>query len=309
MPFVVQAAIAGAAVVFIAVSAAMNAIFLSSLGQTPTETTLLGAVSLAADLAKAVLPVVIVRAVMVKSWSHGGFAGIMLALLVAMSLASGTGFAALTRTTATANRAALSDQLAARQRELQDAESAIAALHATRQSAVIVADIDARMIEWNWNATKGCTDISGAGNRKFCAGLAVLRAELAAAQTRDRLTAERSGTRASLEALQKAGAGREGDPQAAAIAALFKVDPTLPRVILPVSVAVVLELGSVVLVLLWAGPTVRGWKPEPEHASTETKPPPVDIQPPPPHPPDPVGWQLQQSRSRLTDNRGGSHAR
>lgn len=309
MSLLVQAAVAAAALIFIGVSAAMNAVFLSSLGQTPTEATLLTAVSLSADLAKAVLPVLIVRAVVIRSWWHASIAAVMLALLVVLSLTSGTGFAALTRNAATASRAALAERLDAHRRHLRDTEAALSSLPAARQTAVVEADIEAARIDWAWTATKGCTEIAGASNRRFCSGVAILRAEFVAAQTRDRLTAERDGTRTNQDALQQAGASGESDPQAAAIAAVLKVDPALPRVVLPVSIAIVLELGAVVLVLLWAGPTVRGWKHDDRQSPPVAKPLAVDIQPPPPHPPDPVGWQLQRSRSRLTDNRGGNDAR
>ena len=51
-----------AAALFIAVSATMNSLFLGSLGRTPLEAGLFAAVSIAADLAKAVLPVALLAA-------------------------------------------------------------------------------------------------------------------------------------------------------------------------------------------------------------------------------------------------------
>jgi hypothetical protein len=50
MNFVLQGAVVVGALIFIVVSAAMNALFLSSLGRSPVEMGLLAAVSLAADL-------------------------------------------------------------------------------------------------------------------------------------------------------------------------------------------------------------------------------------------------------------------
>ena len=111
MSLLVHAAIAGSALIFIAVSAAMNAVFLSSLGQTTMETSLLAAVSLSADMAKAVLPVLVVRALFLRAWWHLALSSGMLGLLVALSLTSGTGFAALTRNAATANRVAHTDRI------------------------------------------------------------------------------------------------------------------------------------------------------------------------------------------------------
>ena len=122
MNLLLLVAVALAALLFIAVSATMNALFLSSLGRTPIECGLLAAVSLASDIVKAVLPVVIMRAIILRAWVQGGAAALMLAVVVALSLASGTGFAALTRGTVTASRAAQNDLLVARQRDLAEME-------------------------------------------------------------------------------------------------------------------------------------------------------------------------------------------
>jgi len=305
MSLIVQATVAVAAALFIALSAVMNALFLSSLGRTAVEVGVLGAVSIASDLVKAVLPVLLVRAVMVKAWGHGAIASLLLAIAVALSLASGTGFAALTRHAVVANRDSQADALAARQTELRDIEAEIASLGVARHTAVVETEIAAQIIDRRWMMSKSCTDIMGTPQRTFCAGLATLRSEHATATARDRLAAERRGTRTKIESLQSAGAGGDSDPQAAAIAALLGVDRSMPRRVLPITVAVMLELGSVILMLLLAGPTVRGWK-EPVDAPTAT---PVTIPVSAPHPPDLVGWQLRRNASKLSDNRGESHAR
>ena len=302
-------AIAAAALVFIAVSAIMNALFLSSLGRTPVEVGLLAAVSIASDVVKAVLPVLVVRAVIMRAWTHCAIASLMLTVVVALSLASGTGFAALTRNTAVTVRDAQADDLAARRLELRDIETGIEGLAPSRQAAVVEAELAGLTVDRRWTLSKSCTDITLATTRKFCSEMSALRSELASAMARDRLTAERRGTRGRIDALQSAGAGGESDPQAVAIAALLGVDKSTPRLVLPVSIAAVLELGSVILVLLLIGPTVRRWK-EPVDApvavpTARTVTIPVSV----PHPPDMVGWQLRRNTSKLSDNRGGSHAR
>ena len=129
-----------------------------------------------------------------------------------------------------------------------------------------------------------------------------LKSELALATARDQLTAKRSGTRARIDVLQLAGAGGDSDPQAAAIAALLSVDKSTPRLVLPVSIAVVLELGGVILVLLLAGPTLAGWR-EPGSAP---KPTPVPAQLP--ESADRIHWQRQRNKAIVEANRGGAHA-
>ena len=168
MSLVLQATVAGAALLFIAVSAIMNALFLSSLGRTPVEVGLLAAVSVAADLVKAVLPVLILRAIIARAWAHLVIASMMLAVVAALSLASGAGFAAVTRNSAVTLRVSQANTLAARQTELRDIEVGIAGLPQTRQTGVIETDIAAQTIDRRWALSKSCTDITTASVRKFC---------------------------------------------------------------------------------------------------------------------------------------------
>ena len=303
MSLILQATVASAALLFIAISAIMNALFLSSLGRTPIEVGLLAAVSVASDMVKAVLPVLIVRAIMIRAWSQCVIASVMLTVVVALSLASGTGFAALTRNAAVTTRDAQADELAARQRELRELEIGIEGLAPSRQTAVVEAAIAGLTIDRHWALSKSCTDITGPSARKFCTGLSTLKSELALATARDQLTAKRSGTRSGIDVLQMAGAGGDSDPQAAAIAALLGVDKSTPRLVLPVSIAVVLELGGVILVLLLADPTLIGWR-EPG-----TSPKPMLVPAEVPMSADRTHWQRQRNKPILTGNRGESHER
>jgi hypothetical protein len=309
MSLILKIAMAFAACLFIAVSATMNALFLSSLGQTSVEVALLAAVSIAADVVKAALPVVIARAVTMRAWGHCAAATVMLALVTALSVSSGTGFAALTRSTAVSSRTAQAEVLAARQTELRTVDAQIEALVPSRAASVIEADIAAIAVDWRWQTSKSCSAFTTSSVRKFCSEVFKLRSELSVAQVRDRLAAERSAARARFELLSLTAVGSEGDPQAAAIAALLGVDKATPRLVLPVSVAILLELGSVILVLLLAGPAIGGWKEPTAHAVPVAPAKPVTIPTSPPLNGDIVGWQLKQNRTTVTGNRGGSHAR
>lgn len=302
MSFVLQVTVGGAALLFIAVSATMNALFLSSLGRSSVEVGLLAALSIAVDMVKAVLPMLIVRAVIVRAWSHCAIASVMLMVVVALSLASGTGFAALTRNAGVTTRDAQGYELAARQKDLREIETGIDGLAPSRPTAVVEADIAGKIIDRWWTWSKYCTDVSGASARKFCSGLSILKSELALAISRDQLTAKRSDTRARIDILQLAGAGGDSDPQATAIASLLGVDKSTPRLVLPVSIAVVLELGSVILVLLFAGPTLNGWR----EAGTAPKPAPVPAQLPASA--DRIHWQRQRNKAIVAANRDGCHA-
>ena len=260
MNIVLQVAVAVAAFVFVAVSATMNALFLSSLGRTPTEVALLAAVSLASDVVKAVLPVIMLRAVMIRAWTAGFAATVMLVVVVALSLASGTGFAALTRGAAIVSREGQAERLVTQQRDLAEIERRIEALASSRPAAVIEQELNAAALDRRWQSSNACSETSTTSTRLFCTDVLKLRGELATAKEHDKLLEQRQTLRTGIEVLRATGAGIDADPQSSAIADLLGVDRKLPRVALTTSVAVVLELGSVILVLLMFGRTLRGWR-------------------------------------------------
>jgi hypothetical protein len=302
MSIILTTSMALAAIVFIAVSATMNALFLSSLGRTPVEVGLLTALSMAADIVKAALPVVIVRTIILRAWLVTAIASLMLIVVVALSLASGVGFAALTRNATTSAHQSHADVLVAAQRDVRALDTRIEALPPTLPVGVIEAELAASQTNWRWSATKSCTVVNTTAAEKFCAGLFKLRANLATASEHDRLSAERRGTRARIETLQSAGANTDSDPQSTVIAALLNVDKSTPRLVLTTALAVVLELGSVILVLVIAGPALLGWL-EP---GTAPKPKPVPAELPPSA--DRTHWQRQRNKSIVIANRGDDHA-
>ncbi len=247
-----------AALLFIGVSAAMNALFLSSLGRTALEAGLLASVSIAADMTKAALPVVLARAIALRAWGEVGAAALMLACVTALSLVSGTGFAALTREAASDARIAHAEQVTARRGELQRIEARLSAIGTVRGADGLNLELSAVMSDRRWQSTNGCALPASAALRAFCAEILKLKLTLAQALERDRLDDERRTARASLDMLLAGSTGSDADPQASAIAALLGTDRAWPRVVIASSVTVILELGSVLLVLLLAGSALRG---------------------------------------------------
>ncbi len=243
----------------------MNALFLSSLGCTALEAGLFAAVSIAADIAKAVLPVLIVRAMLLRAWLHGAGAALLLTIVLVLSLASGTGFAALTRGTTTAAREAEAGRLAGQQQELRDIEMRVQALAPARPSPVISAERDGVHVDRRWSLSKHCTDPTSPSMRQYCSDVFRLRAEMALASEREKLTGHAQTLRVSIDGLRSSGAGIDSDPQVAAIADLLGADRHRLRLILTTTIAIVLELGAVITVLLLAGPTLGGWRAVPCH--------------------------------------------
>lgn len=292
-----------AAALFIGVSASMNAVFLSSFGRTPLETGLLIGVSLAGDAVKAVLPVVVMRALLLRAWGHALMASVMLAVVIAMSLGSGIGFAALTRGGAIGARETQAGVLAAREADLAALDRRLAALPDARSAARIEADMDALKLERGWLASMSCTQASSASLRQFCGSVFRLRAELATAAERDGVVAERQKLRTEIERLRGAGAGTEGDPQATALAELLGTDRHVPRLVLTTGMAVLLELGSLILIVLAAGPAVVGWR----DPGSEPVPPLVPAALP--LSPDRSHWQRQRDAGKTPPHRGAGDAR
>ena len=245
-------AMASAAALFIGLSAMMNALFLSSLGRTSLEASILAALSVTADITKAALPVIIMRAASVRAWVHAAGASVLLLLVTVLSLSSGTGFAALTRGGAVAARQAHVDQRAALEAALQDTQRRIALVANTRPLSVIEADIAVAMTDRRWSMTKSCSEITGPSARQFCADILKLRSEGAASLEHARLADERNAARSKL-ALHNSESSAEADPQAAAIAVLLGVDTATPRRVLVTFLAIVIELGAAILVLAGCG--------------------------------------------------------
>lgn len=279
-----------AAVMFLLVSGTANSLFLSSLGKTALEVALLAALSIASDLAKAILPVVIMRAVMLRAWVLTGLASFFLAAAISLSLVSGLGFAATARSVAEAARDGGAAQLAARKATLADLQRERLALPASRPTAIIRGDLQAAIIDRRWGASKDCTAPQGREARLFCSQTLKLYTELATAEERVRLSVRIEHVLREIEALQAGGGSVENDPQVAVLAGLSGLGTAELKLGLTLLAALVLELGSVVLVLLVASRVLWGWKEPGEEA---------------PAPAVPVAMPAQADRSHWQKQRAG----
>lgn len=267
MASIIKATVLLTAVLFVGISASMNALFLSSFGRTALEATLLVGVSVAADVVKAVLPVVLTRTIMQRAWGQAALCSVMLSVVIVMSIASGLGFAARLRSESVALQEGASAALKAREADLADLEQRLAMIPEVRSALAITTDIDAAKLDRSWLTSKSCTQTSGPVMRQFCERVLRLRGELAAAVARDRYHAERKSLRDKIAEMRQSGGSADADPQASALADLFGTAPKTARVLLTTGVAVVLELGSIILILLVAGAPLRSWY-EPGQAPT-----------------------------------------
>lgn len=291
--------IAGAAALFIALSATMNALFLSSLGRTTSEASILAALSVAADVTKAVLPVVVVRAIVLRAWGQVAGASLMLGIVIMLSLASGIGFAALTRGAVMAARQADADAQSSIQLQIRDLDARLDQLPHGRTVGVLDVEIARATLDRFWTSSNSCAAVATVAVRQFCADLLRLKSERAAAQDRTALMEERRLLAAQLASLSS-GAG-ESDPQAAAVADVLGVDTSRLRRGLSVALAVTVELGSVILVLLLNGPALLRWR----DTELSAEPSPVTL----PHSKDVSQWHRRRNPARFAHNGSATDAR
>lgn len=292
-----------AAIAFLAVSATANGLFLASLGRTPLEIGLLAALSIASDIAKGVLPIIVTRCIMLRAWAQAALAGALLAATIALSLTSGFGFAAMTRSATTADRESMAAQLATRTARLAEVERELSRMQA-RPASVIAVDLQGAMLDRRWTATKSCGEPQGRDGRQFCADVLRLRGEEALAAERAQRLQLRTALTAEVEALRARGIVAAVDPQMIALAALSDLPDWLLRIGLSAMLVVVLELGSVVLLLLVAGPALHGWKEPGASAAVPFSPVPV-VPAQMPVQADRAHWAKQRAKKALSNGAGG----
>ncbi len=254
MPLPVRLAVLVSATLFAVTSTAINLSFLTSLGRSRIETTVFGGVSLAADVARLVLPVVIGAALRAKRYVAAGAALLMLGLVVALSLASGAGFAATTRGNVLAERTETAARIQDLQKRLQDLDRRLLVLAGAGEVGPIKAALEGRNRDPRWAASALCVTPRGPAERRWCQSVLPLDVQVAAAQAREALEAERRAAAAALSAARTALGGDHPDPQAAALSSLLALSPELVRAGFSLGIALVLELGSAILVYLAASP-------------------------------------------------------
>jgi len=249
-----------------AVSAAMNFLFLSSLGKTPLEGQVLGAASAAADVLKALLPFYIAW-----SWQArrlvAAFAGTLaFAFIAGFSLMSAIGFAADNRGFLVGKRDELAGAYERMQRDLKAFESQRAALPQARPPSVVEQDIERLRQNRRWSATKSCADATETESRDYCAGYFALRSELAAGQERARLSSEIAALELQAETLRQQGSGQDGDPQVTVLSRMSGLGKEPVRLALTVGVALLVEIGASLGLFLASGhgSAARKAAPKPE---------------------------------------------
>jgi len=209
-----------AAGVLLAVSAAMNWRFGFSLGRTEFDGQIYGAASAAADCMKALVPFFFFAAIRTKMWSQAAASALVWVVVMAYSLTSALGHAALNRLDTAGQRAATVQTYKDHRADLKRAQEQLSWIPQHRPAQAVQSDIDALKAERAWRWTKGCTKVTGPKGRSYCQKYHGFTAELASAEQASVLEARIADTQAKLAQSEGATVMSEADPQAAVLAKL-----------------------------------------------------------------------------------------
>ncbi len=244
-----------AAAVLLAVSAAMNWRFGYSLGKTEMDGMIYGAASAAADCFKALVPFFFFAAIRNRMWSQAAAAAVVWVVVLAYSLTSALGHAALNRLDTAGQRAAHAQSYQDLRADLKRAEEQLSWIPQHRPAQAVRAEIESLKLQPAWRWSKECTDVKGAQTRGLCQKYQGLTSELASAEQATVVGKRIDDVRAKLanadgNGTQGTAMMSEADPQAAVLSNLIsfvgagKIKVEDVQTALTIFVALLLEVGS-----------------------------------------------------------------
>jgi hypothetical protein len=235
---------ATAGFVFIAASAAMNWMFMIAHGKTVLEGQVLGLVSIAIDVVKALMPFFIGAAWAHRQWLRTLLGACVFGLFFSFSLLSALGFVATNRGAVANSRAALFSQLESARKELGETEARLAALGMTKPEGEIDADIARLEQDRHWQSWKTCAGTNPRATRQVCAQIFGLEAELARAHATGELRARIDILKPEIKSFQDRGAWEGKDPQAVLLARFADLEVSQAQQALSVFIAALVEVGA-----------------------------------------------------------------
>lgn len=236
-----------AALALLLVSMAMNVRFGMSLADNETDKLIYAAGSGGVDLLKCLIPFIVGWSIAHKNWGVVIFGAILFVVATVYSLTAAVGFAAMTRTEASATRGSSVEQVQLLRSEIERIEGRATTLGSGRPSATVQAALDTARDNRRWRTTEGCQNVTAARSRTFCAAYRELEAELSASKRREEVATELQAARERLGTmlrLRPAATAPAGDPQLKALKELTGADIGSVRLMLIVLLAVLMELGS-----------------------------------------------------------------
>jgi hypothetical protein len=233
-----------AAGILLAVSAAMNYRFGFSLGKTALDGQIYGAASAAADCFKALIPFFFFAAIRNRMWSQAAAAALVWTVVVAYSMTSALGHAALNRLDTTGQRAVEAATYSDLRADSKRAQDQLTWIPAHRPAETVAAELNVVKAQRYWAVTQECSAINGRNGREYCQQFHKLNAELASAQQSQRLETRIADIGAKLAKTAGGTAMAEADPQASVLAKITGLDISTVQTALTIFVALLIEIGS-----------------------------------------------------------------
>jgi len=233
----------------------MNWRFGYSLGKTELDGVIYGSASAAADCFKALVPFFFFAAIRNRMWSQAAASAIVWVVVLAYSLTSALGHAALNRLDTAGQRAAHAESYKDLRADLKRAEEQFGWIPQHRPASTVQAEIDSMKMQKVWSWSNNCTEIKGKQSRDFCQKLQGLASEHASAEQAQVLGKRIDEVKGKLANANSNGAHgsalmTEADPQAAVLAKLAafvgmgSIDIEDMQTTLTIFVAILLEVGS-----------------------------------------------------------------
>ena len=266
---VLKIACYGAAAALCAVTVAANLKFGLTLGSTPEEKAIYATASVAADIIKCTMVMVVIRLWQKRQRMLACVGTVFGLVCLTWSLASAAGFALATREHTAAMHAATSKTIDGWTTTIRRAGEQLALVERSRPPAVIEAELAGQLVPAAiWKRTQACTELTLPESHTACARVLALRQELAAAQSARALEERVDEARRHLATAPVV--GLTADPQVAGLAALLGTEePTLRRA-LALLLAVLVEAGSAFGFALASAATANPPPPPPTGAPSRT---------------------------------------
>ena len=233
-----------AAGILLVVSAAMNYRFGFSLGKTALDGQIYGMASAAADCFKALIPFFFFAALRNKMWSQAFAAAIVWTVVVAYSMTSALGHAALNRLDTTGQRAVEAAAYKDLRADSKRAQEQLTWIPAHRPAETVSAELNVLKAQRYWVVTRECTSVAGKGARDYCQQFHKLNAEHASAQESQKLESRIAEIGSKLAKTTGGTVMAEADPQASVLAKITGLEVDKVQTALTIFVALLIEIGS-----------------------------------------------------------------
>ena len=233
-----------AALILVAASAFMNFQYVTGWGKDDLNGQIFGAISIALDVTKALLPFFILWAWKNNRFIHVALGSFLFTCLVTFSLLSALGFAASNRAHTTGKKQTITTEFQEIESDLKEAISKRDAQPQARAVAVIAQAIKAKELSRRFTSSKGCTNVTAKKSRAFCSDLFALKEEKAAATEKAKYESQITALKARRGNLRQQGAGQQADPQAGLLAKLTGLKIADTQTALTVFIAVLVEMAA-----------------------------------------------------------------